>query len=159
MPEQNFDLTSMPVVIEVFPKDQQDYIELSLDGPERAKLVPMSIAKTVAFVMENYERGSLPDSMKAELDEIMAKGEVVYRVYGHNFGVERDDSGKVVRDLTQTGINDSRFFRKKHDPDQVPYWRCEIRVYEAGDHDLGGLEKDLTVPGSGRLEEGLRMYD
>lgn len=140
---KKFDLTAMPVLIQVYPADQVDCIEAAYaTKAEIDKLVPLSARQTVEHVMEHYRKSSVANSIHADLTDIL-KVDVSLKVYEHTLGIDRDSSEQVIADNTQQKINDEKFFREAYDEDQNPYWLSEIRVYKAKDHDLGGLEKGL----------------
>lgn len=136
------DLMSAPVVIELYPKDAPDYIDVECTGTERAKIANMGVRDSVNFVMEHYKKSSAEaKTIHEEIEEALTIEKYsIFRIYDYTSGIDFDKEGHVIADHTNEPINDSRFFLKREDEERHPYWLCEIRAFPQPDP-LGGLEK------------------
>jgi hypothetical protein len=141
---QRVDLTRYPVVIELYPKDGKEFIELQSVGADRAKIANMGIRECVDYVMKHYNKGSVANMINEEIKEALtAEKYAIFNIFNHAVGIDfHPETKQVVADHTNEPINDSRYFMETPDEANNTYWLCEIRVYPEPDP-LGGLEAVL----------------
>jgi len=136
-------LMDKPLAIELFPKDSENYIDIECRGPEKAKIANMTVREVVDYVMKNYRKSSLANTIKQDLDDILSSDNIEFIIANDILGIDTDSLGNVIADHTQTKINNSKYFTLQKDKDLNDYLLCQIRVYRTGDHDLGCLKKAL----------------
>jgi hypothetical protein len=132
------DLKGKNLVIELYEKDSSDCMSVQVEGSDSGKFNGLSIEKTVSYVMDKYERNSISDAVKRNVEEIIEEDpNYWFDIYGNFIQQERDEVGNLLVNHRLESISDSKYFKDLTDPNGNPYLISEIRVKDSDIKDLG----------------------
>ncbi len=113
------DLIDKPLVMKLYAESQSDGLEAECTGPELQKISGLSIVDAVRYVLRNYKKKALGQSLAVEVEEILSAKNIRIDIFDCHY--ERTEAGGISNDQTLGGFSRAEHFKEYQDTKFNPY--------------------------------------